>query len=112
TANGNLLSSKLRTLLTMMAIFIGTLVLTLTVGIGEGTKNYVQKQVQDFDIKDALIVQKGTDGKFGASPFQTTPQKYKGDTNNFGIQVINDQDIAKIKEIKNIKAVTPYYMVN
>jgi putative ABC transport system permease protein len=56
TANANLRKSKLRTILTISAVFIGSLTLMLTSGVGAGLTAYVQEQVDAAGAKDAIIV--------------------------------------------------------
>ena len=58
TANRNLFRNKLRTLLTVMAIFVGAFTLTLTNGLGDGLKDYIEKQVKNFEGNDILFVQR------------------------------------------------------
>ncbi len=58
TANRNLFRNKLRTLLTVMAIFVGAFTLTLTNGLGDGIKDYIEKQVKNFEGNDILFVQR------------------------------------------------------
>lgn len=58
TANRNLFRNKLRTLLTVMAIFVGAFTLTLTNGLGDGLKDYIEKQVKNFEGNDILFVKR------------------------------------------------------
>lgn len=58
TANRNLFRNKLRTLLTVLAIFVGAFTLTLTNGLGDGLKDYIEKQVKNFEGNDILFVQR------------------------------------------------------
>jgi len=44
TANRNLFRNKLRTILTVLAIFVGSYTLTMTNGIGDGMRDYVESQ--------------------------------------------------------------------
>ena len=41
TANRNLFRNKLRTCLTVLAIFVGSFTLTMTNGVGDGMRDYV-----------------------------------------------------------------------
>jgi putative ABC transport system permease protein len=56
TANSNLLRSKLRTFLTLLAVFVGSFTLTLTTAMGEGVKDYIDKQTQALAPKDFMII--------------------------------------------------------
>jgi putative ABC transport system permease protein len=45
SANRNLAQNRVRTILTVLAIFIGAFTLTLTLAVGEGFKEYIQQQL-------------------------------------------------------------------
>lgn len=57
-SNRNLLRNKLRTFLTIMAIFVGSFTLVLTNGISDGMRDYVEKQVKSLEGSNVLFVQK------------------------------------------------------
>ncbi len=57
-ANRNLLRSKLRTFLTVTAIFVGSFTLTLTNGLGDGLRDYVENQVKNIEGKNILFIRK------------------------------------------------------
>jgi len=57
-ANRNLLRAKLRTFLTIMAIFIGSFTLTLTNGLGGGLRDYVHNQVKNIEGSNVLFVRR------------------------------------------------------
>lgn len=58
TANRNLWRNKLRTLLTVMAIFVGSFTLTLTNGLGDGLKDYIDKQVRNYEGNAVVFVRR------------------------------------------------------
>jgi putative ABC transport system permease protein len=58
TANRNLFRNKLRTALTVLAIFVGAFTLTLTNGLGDGLKDYLDKQVKNFEGNDIVFVRR------------------------------------------------------
>jgi putative ABC transport system permease protein len=111
TSNSNLFRNKLRSFLTITAIFIGALTITLTNSIGEGAKKYFNDQFDTITLKNSLIVSKtGDDTKEDA---ETGIQEYDGsNTNEFGIRVLEDQDLEKIKETgSGISRVEPVYPI-
>ena len=61
TANRNLFRNKLRTLLTVLAIFVGAFTLTLTNGLGDGLKDYIEKEVKNFEGNNVLFVRRKFD---------------------------------------------------
>jgi putative ABC transport system permease protein len=113
TAGANMFRSKLRTSLTILAIFIGAFTLTLTSGLGAGIESYIDKQVGNLGAKDVLIIQAADKNAGGTSD---DPQKYDAnkrtaslqDQGNRTITVLTDQDITKIKAISGIKSAEPY----
>lgn len=118
TASGNLWRSKLRTLLTIIAIFIGAMTLTLTNGIGSGIQTYIDEQLGNIGAEDMLIIQRQADN----NPFEDEPQKYEESTNiaatgvGFALPVLTESDLEKIKSQPGIKsaelrvAVSPAYI--
>ncbi|UOQ56365.1 ABC transporter permease [Leucobacter allii] len=71
TAMTNTLRSKTRTLLTVLAIFVGAFTLTLTSGLGTGINRYIDDTVAGIGASDVMTVTKDsgaqTDGGFGSS---------------------------------------------
>jgi putative ABC transport system permease protein len=61
TAIGNTRRSKLRTALTVVAIFIGAFTLTITSAIGTGVGDYIDTQVASIGAGDVLTVTKASD---------------------------------------------------
>lgn len=113
TANANLFCSKLRTVLTMSAVFIGTLTLMLTTGVGNGLKAYVDKQVGSVGAKDQLMI---TPHNENANPFSGKVQEYDPNrkvsaASGFAQQVLKDTDLKKVAEEKGIVQVTPIYPI-
>jgi len=121
TASGNIWQSKLRTILTIIAVFIGAFTLTLTTGIGAGISQYIDGQVSSIGAKNVLIIT----GKQAAASASTDPQKYDpekltirqngpgGDT----VTLLTQKDISSIKTEAGIvdvipqRSVTPSYIV-
>jgi putative ABC transport system permease protein len=115
TASANMLRSKMRTFLTIIAIFIGALTLSLTNGIGNGISSYIDKQLGNLGGKDLLIIQPvGGQGQGAGSsgPKEYDPSK-KISATAFGTTttVLTDNDITKIKKVSGIQSVEPNYVV-
>ncbi len=114
TASSNMFRSKLRTSLTIIAIFIGAFTLTLTNGLGAGISNYIDKQLSNIGAKDVMIIQAvaiSNDGPQGDQPKKYDPNKRTASIaseGNRSITVLTDKDITKIKAIDGIKSVDPY----
>ena len=115
-ANRNLTRSKLRTFLTIMAIFVGSFTLTMTNGMGDGLRNYIENQVKNIEGNNVLFVRKkleveNKDSKSSNSlEYKETTQDEAGnmiDPNSVMVSVGQMEILAK--EIPEIKSVTPFY---
>ena len=73
SAVANTFRSKLRTTLTVIAIFIGAFTLTLTSAIGTGVSSYIGTQVSSIGATDTLTVTKAASAP---SSTGSGPQKY------------------------------------
>lgn len=110
-ANGNLLRSKLRSLLTIIAIFIGAMTLTITNGIGAGVSQYIDEQLGNLGAEDVLIVQPSMEDPFGSGP-----KKYEegsASSSAYGglgpmIPLLQDEDIKKIASVEGVVSAEPY----
>lgn len=112
TANSNLKKSKLRTLLTISAVFIGALTLMLTTGVGAGLESYVDKQVNSVGAKDILIIRIANENTPLSSSSSNTPKEFDPNAKphgQFSQPLLTDADIEKIKNTPGILEVTPVY---
>lgn len=111
SATSNMLRSKVRTLLTIIAIVIGAFTITLTVGISSGISNYLDKQVNGIGAKDVVIVQPKIE--FGTSG---SPTKYKpGSTvaqSNFASPTMTKADVETIAQQPGVLTASPNILVN
>lgn len=112
TANANTMRSKLRTTLTIIAIFIGAFTLTLTNGLGSGISTYIDDQVNSIGAKDVLIIMP-KDSAGGFETDDTAPKTYdpnrKVAASDFGgtATALTEADITKISKVDGIKSVEP-----
>lgn len=117
-ANRNLFRARLRTFLTVMAIFVGSFTLVLTNGLGGGLRDYVEKQVKNIEGGNVLFVRK----KFEREDEQAKPDEpdeYKETSRDDAGNVVdpNSTSVSQAQaeslrnDIPEIKTVTPrYYM--
>jgi putative ABC transport system permease protein len=75
TASSNMFRAKLRTSLTVIAIFIGAFTLTITSGIGAGVSGYIDRQLGNLGAKDVLLVS-ASDSSAGPGTGSSAPKKY------------------------------------
>jgi putative ABC transport system permease protein len=105
TANSNLFRSKVRTFLTIMAVFVGSLTLTLTTAVGAGVNDYVDKQTSAVALKDIIQVYPGGfDNPFsGGKNKEYDP----GKTKNVTATVLTPNDFKIIEGIEGIETIYP-----
>lgn len=116
TANANLRKSKLRTILTILAVFIGALTLMLTTGVGQGLKTYVNEQVNAVGAKDVMIIMGAAQQvDFGSD---NGPKEYdanQAQTASTGFQqvaLLQSEDLEKIRETAGIISAEQMYTAN
>lgn len=119
TAVGNAFRSKLRTTLTVLAIFVGAFTLTLTNGLGTGITNYIDSQVSSLGATDIITIGQASlaeGGAFGAAT--SGPTEYDPDkavvAGQMGPQfaALTNADLATIRGIDGILSVEPLRMVS
>jgi putative ABC transport system permease protein len=109
TANANLRKSKVRTLLTIIAVFIGAFTLSLTNGVGTGFSQYFNKQVANVGFSSSLLVtSKDTSSVPGSSV-----KEYSGSAQGrFGQTKMSTADLSKIKSVPGITEVQRTYNIS
>lgn len=116
TANKNLGRSKLRTFLTLLAISIGTFTLALSLGLGQGVKNYISSQLGTFDNINLYQVNKKNANNFSGGFGSGEPVEYSGESTanagNFDQLLLKQQDIDKIKQTEGVSGVVLPYQPN
>jgi putative ABC transport system permease protein len=118
TAVGNSFRSRLRTTLTVIAIFIGAFTLTITNGLGTGINDYIKNQVAALGAADVMNVTKpveATDASSGPKPYETSgPKEVASGAGRPGSTTlaITDDDITAIGDVKGITAVEPIVSVH
>jgi putative ABC transport system permease protein len=111
TASSNLLRSKLRTSLTIIAIFIGAFTLTITSGIGSGISTYINNQLGNLGATNVLVVRPAdaTAGATSDTPKKYDPTKQSAVTGGFqgSSSVLTQADLTKIKAHNGVTDVVP-----
>ncbi len=119
TANRNLLRAKLRTFLTVMAIFVGAFTLCMTNGVGDGLKSYVETQVKQIEGDRILFVRKKFPREMEEQINSRGPVEYKetstdeeGNTIDPNTILVNLAQMEKLgKGMKGVKSITPAYPI-
>jgi len=116
-ANRNLFRNKLRTSLTVAAIFVGSFTLTMTNGIGDGLRTYTENQVKNLEGDTVMFVEKKVEPRDEA-PRAGAPREYKDesaaapptiDTDPTARFATLEQMQNVVREIDDIQSVTPRY---
>ncbi|SEB08697.1 ABC transporter permease [Leifsonia sp. 21MFCrub1.1] len=120
SAVANTFRSKTRTILTILAIFVGAFTLTLTNGLGTGINDYIANTVSGVGAADSMTVTKadGNDGTAPAAPSANgAPREYNPDAVSSGIPgstvtALTPHDIETIGGIQGVVAVQPVRTIN
>jgi putative ABC transport system permease protein len=111
TAIANSFRSKLRTTLTVLAIFVGAFTLTITNGLGTGISNYIDSQLAAVGPGNAFTVTKtDTSGNTGTGPKKYDPTVKRvaaGGRPGSSELTLEQSDLDKIGAIPGITGVTP-----
>lgn len=113
TANRNLTRSKLRTLLTILAIFVGGFTLTLTTALNTGTSQYLDRQLGNVSVPGVFEVLPKTD----ANPFSNSevreydPEKKQTSFDQAFMATMTQADVDKLAAVEGVSAATPYYAI-
>lgn len=118
TANRNLFRNKLRTFLTVMAIFVGSFTLTMTNGLGDGMRNYVESQVKNIASDRVIMVRKKIDKPVGG-PRAGAAEEYREvssdnaendfDPNTLLLTVPQMETV--VRDLDGVKGITPRYAI-
>jgi putative ABC transport system permease protein len=100
SANTNLVRNKVRTILTIVAIFIGTFTLSLVVGVNIGVTDYANDMIKDAGSPNMLIIQKSIDASamMGQKVVEYDPDQ---GTQDMALPKNAMEDVKKIKNIEN-----------
>jgi len=118
SAIANTFRSKLRTTLTVLAIFVGAFTLTLTNAVGAGVSQYVDTQIGTLGAADVFIVtQKPASGGAADGPVEYDPATSGTITSSSNgppgttVKALSEADLAAIGRTAGIVSVDPVRMV-
>ena len=113
TAISNTFRSKLRTTLTVLAIFVGAFTLTLTNAVGAGVSQYVDAQVGALGSPDVFIITQASDAtEAGDGPVEYDAESSATVSSRQGppgttTKALTDADLRAIAETERIESVDP-----
>ena len=105
-ANHNLWRNRSRTILTTLAITVGSLTIMLTVGINAGVNGYIDKQVESTGGNDIIeVMPKGIADRMSSMMTlgATEVQEYRSNQGQSQQVSLTDRDLAGIKHLKGVK---------
>ena len=105
-ANHNLWHNRSRTILTTLAITVGSLTIMLTVGINAGVNGYIDKQVESTGGNDIIeVMPKGIADRMSSMMTlgATEVQEYRSNQGQSQQVSLTDHDLAGIKRLKGVK---------
>ncbi len=105
-ANHNLWHNRSRTILTTLAITVGSLTIMLTVGINAGVNGYIDKQVESTGGNDIIeVMPKGIADRMSSMMTlgATEVQEYQSNQGQSQQVSLTDRDLAGIKRLEGVK---------
>lgn len=108
TANKNLMRNKGRTILTALAVFVGSFAIVLISGFSDGINNYIDRQPESLEDDSYLMIT--PDDSLGLGDLGQGVEEYGEKKKNK--DTISDADINKIKEVPGVVSVDKYYQVS
>lgn len=113
TAQTNLLRTKLRTFLTILAFVIGTFTLAMTTAFGQGLQAYVTTQLNAYgqpnQISVSVAATANQASSSGVAYYQPHRQATSGGRRDGIGYTLNTQDLAKVKAIPHVIGAYPNY---
>ena len=113
-ANASLWRNKSRTILTVLAIFIGAFTIMMTTGINTGVNNYIDKQVESVGAEGYLeIMPKATADQMNSMMGGSSEvREYTEGSSDAQSTTLTEADIDKIRQVKGIKTAKAYKMAS
>jgi len=114
TANRNLTRSKLRTIFTILAIFVGGFTLTLTTALNTGANEYLQRQLGNVSVPGVFQVVPKTD----VNPLQTggvkeyDPEKQQGSITDILNSTFTQNEVDKLSKVEGVDIARPLYALS
>lgn len=113
SAISNTFRSKTRTILTILAIFVGAFTLTVTNGLGTRINQYIDNTVSSIGASDVMTVTKTAEGAtgIGSGPKEYDPDAISSGANRPGgggtVTALTDADITTLQGVDGVLRVEP-----
>lgn len=107
SANHNLFRNKTRTILTILAIFVGSFAIITTTAIQTGVNNFIDSQVDSFGGEGFIQMyaknQDGPSSQPDSAILAGQPKEYNSKVGENGLYAITAEQIEKVKTTEGIK---------
>ena len=121
-ASKNLSKSKLRTILTSLAIAVGATTIALALAAGKGGNAYVSDLANKIGDKNSITITRRIKEEKASDPYElkeqssetksSTNESEKATLSGFEKYALNQADIQKIQNIKGIDKINPSVNIN
>jgi putative ABC transport system permease protein len=114
TANHNLWRSKLRTFLTVLAIFVGSFTIILTTAINAGVGSFIDAQVDSAGGEGYLEIMPASFEEQLTTMMSGSPTEYNPEKNSSDLAYISTDTLERVKQLDHInpESVKPFYSVS
>jgi len=116
TAQTNLMRTKTRTFLTVLAFVIGTFTLGMTTAFSQGLRSYIDTQIEAYGTPNMIMVGLASNNQQSSTsgvPYYQSGRQTAGESRGGKVAyTMNSQDLAKVKAVANVQGAYPDYNVS
>ncbi len=114
TANRNLLRNKVRTFLTILAIFVGSFTIILNTAINAGVNDFIDKQVSTIGGDGFIEVMPAAASEQIMAMMKTGEKvtEYNEKTGSMMSAVISDEDFEAMKKVDGVKKLEVFHVLS
>ncbi|PMQ01383.1 MAG: hypothetical protein CBR30_06025 [Dictyoglomus sp. NZ13-RE01] len=98
----NLKKRRLRTILNVLAISIGTMLILVMIGLGMGTQNLLYSELKKYDLLNQIYVSPLEE----VQNVQISVGSSRGENKKDFKKIITDKDLERMKDINGVEEVT------
>ncbi len=113
TANKNLLRNKVRTFLTILAIFVGSFTIILNTAINAGVNSFIDKQVESIGGEGFIEVMPAAASEQITAMMKTGEKvtEYNEKTGSMMSATISDEDFEAMKKVDGVKNLEVFHVL-
>ena len=114
TANKNLLRNKIRTFLTILAIFVGSFTIILNTAINAGVNDFIDKQVSSIGGEGFIEVMPAAASEQIMAMMKTGEKvtEYNEKTGSMMSATISDEDFEAMKKVDGVKNLEVFHVLS